>query len=565
MLEEVYIKNFILIEELNLQFTAGLNVLTGETGAGKSIIIDALGLIKGARINTDFIRDGREKSIVQAVFDISHNLPAHNVLNEYGLPVDTETLILSREFFPNGKSVARVNGRTVNLYILKAIASYLLDMHGQDDRDTILKPAVFLAAVDAYVDNLSTFLEPIQELYEELTARQAELKELQISEQERNQRLDFLNLQIEEIESVNPQPGEYEELEQLRKRIEDSRQLLEGCDSLLNLLYSSEQFSSAYDLVYQAMNNANRLKNDPFFAEVATMLENIYYSLQEIAERLTSFKGELDFQPGLLEATQERLYQIRRLQKKYGEEVDQILDYVKKAREERERLANSAFHIEELKDQISRLEARYLAVARELSQKRREAKKKLEKAVYRELKDLNLPHIQFEVEISTSPQPGRLGMDKVEFLFSANPGEQLQPLKKAASGGEISRFILALKKALAENYYIPTLIFDEIEAGLGGSALNAMAAKLGEFAASHQLILVTHSPQIAAYAANHLHIEKRVSQDKTLTIVKSLDSQEERIKEICRMLDGENYSELSMQHAKEMLYSARKKLAADIQ
>lgn len=565
MLEEVYIKNFILIEELSLQFTAGLNVLTGETGAGKSIIIDALSLIKGARINADYIRDSHEKSIVQAVFDISHNSEVYNILNEYGLSLDNESLILSREFLPNGKSVARVNGRMVNLYILKAIASHLLDMHGQDDRDTILKPAVFLSAVDSYVDNPGTYLETIKKLYEELTEKQAELKELQISEQERNQRLDFLTMQIEEIESVNPHPDECEELEQLIKRIGGSKQLLDGCDSLLSLLYSSEQFSSAFDLVYQAMNNANRLKNDPFFEEISETLENIYYSLQEIAERLTSFKGELDFQPGLLESTEERIYQIRHLQKKYGDEVEQILDYVKKAKEEKEWLANSAYHINDLKDEITKLEKRYLAIAGELSQKRHEAKKKLENAVYRELKDLNLPYIQFSVDITATKQPGIQGIDKVEFFFSANPGEQLQPLKKAASGGEISRFILALKKALAENYYLPTLIFDEIDVGLGGSALNAMAAKLGEFSATHQLLLVTHSPQIAAYALNHLHIEKKVSEGKTLTIVKTLNSQEEKIKEICRMLDGENYTELSMEHAKEMLYTAQKKQTANIQ
>ncbi len=560
MLQEIYISNFVLIDELRMEFSTGLNVLSGETGAGKSIIIDALGLILGERIKHDYIRDQDRKAVAEAVFEVRNNNDARMFLLEQGLmdeDEEMETIVLSREIHPGGKTTARINGRNVTVATLKTLSTYLVDMHLQNDRQNILRPVNYLGYVDGFAEDIEDLLQNIARLYSLLSTRRRQLEDLRLNQQNRVQRLDFLTYQINEIEENELREGEEEELKELRDRIRNAGKLLEGSSRIFELLYSSEKVRSAYDQVSSALDVIMDLKSDSFFTDLEEPLENIYYSLQDLSSRISSFKDKLEFEPGQLEEIEDRLYRIGKLKNKYGENIHDILAYLKTARADREALDQSDELQAEIEQEIMNLDAQYMQLAAEISRKRQHAAVYLEEKVHNELQGLNMPDIKFQVAVNEKSNPGSKGLDEIDFLFSPNPGEGMRPVTRIASGGEISRFILALKKALADVYHIPTLVFDEIDVGLGGSALNAVARKLAELSCAHQLILVTHSPQVASYAEQNFIIDKYVQDNRTFTQVKSLDAQE-KVREIARMLDGEQYSDLTMEHAREMIAMANK-------
>jgi DNA repair protein RecN len=560
MLQEIYISNFVLIEDLRMEFASGLNILSGETGAGKSIIIDALGLLMGDRINSDFIRDESRKAIIEGVFDVSNNSDARIFLLEQGLADeddDCDMIIVNREINPNGKTSARINGRPVTAAALKLLSTCLVDMHLQNERQNILRPANYLNYVDGFSGQTEELRQTLASLYRLLASRQKQLQELKLDMQNRMQRLDFLNYQIREIEESRLNENEEGELKELRDRIGNAGRLLEGSERILQLLYNSDETASAYDQVSSAINMTADLKKDGFFAELMEPMETIYYALQDLAERIADFKAQLDFEPGVLEEVENRLYLISKLKNKYGDTIKDILIYLDNARTERTSLEKNEEQQGKIETELMRLNGEYFQLADELSKERTLGARALKEKVLGEMLDLHMPNINFEVLIEHQDVPGVNGMDQVDFLFSANPGEELKPVARIASGGEISRFILALKTALADVYRIPTLIFDEIDVGLGGTALNAVARKLAELAQSHQLILVTHSPQVASYGDKNFTIEKYVKDDKTFTRVRCLDSSAKEM-EIARMLDGENYSELTLKHAREMIAMAKK-------
>jgi DNA repair protein RecN (Recombination protein N) len=559
MLQEIYISNFVLIDELRMEFVTGLNVLSGETGAGKSIIIDALGLILGERIKNDYIRDQDRKAVAEAVFEVRENTDVHTFLLEQGLvsdDEDMETIILSREIHPGGKTAARINGRNVTVATLKALSTYLVDMHLQNDRQNILRPVNYLGYVDGFAQDIEDLLHNIAGLYSLLSTRRKQLEELKLNQQNRVQRLDFLTYQIREIEESELRENEEDDLKGLRDRIKNAGKLLEGSSRIFELLYSSEKVRSAYDQVSSALDVMVDLKSDIFFANMVEPLENIYYSLQDLSGRISAFKDKLEFEPGQLEEIEDRLYRISKLKKKYGENIKDILAYLENARVDREALDQSDELQAEIEQEILSLDAQYMQLASELSGKRKLAALLLEEKVHNELRSLNMPSIKFQVTVIEKNNPGSKGMDEIDFIFSPNPGEEMRPVTRIASGGEISRFILALKKALADVYHIPTLVFDEIDVGLGGSALNAVARKIAELSSAHQLILVTHSPQVASYADQNFIIDKYIKDERTFTRVRSLDA-EDKVREIARMLDGEQYSDLTMDHAREMIRLSR--------
>lgn len=557
MLLEIYINNFILIEEQRLYFTPGLNVLTGETGAGKSIIIDALGLLMGERTKNDYIRDENKKAVIEAVYDLHSNDEAWAFLVEQDL-IESEhrDLVVSREFFPNGRNTARINGRNVNLNTLKTLGAMLVDTQMQNDRYEFLHNSRYLGYVDGYSGPDHELLDRIAKLYARSKEIEQQLADLQTNQQMRNQKLDYLNYQIKEIEDSKLQEGEEEELKDLRERISNAQRLLEASHSMVECLYSSEQAASAYDQISAALHIAMDLKRDRFFNDLTEPLDNISYTLQDMARQLSSFIDTLDFEPGLLEKVEDRLYIIDKMKKKYGSSIQDIISFLENARSEREELEHSEERQDEIRAELSQVKLQYREAARELTALRQSAALLLEERVRQELVGLNMPHIRFQIEIREKETPGPKGLDEVEFLFSPNPGEELRPVSRIASGGEVSRLILALKIALAAVYKVPTLIFDEIDVGLGGTALTAMAKKIAELSAEHQVILVTHSAQLASFADQHLLIDKYVENERSFTEVKTLD-QESRIKELARMLDGENYSELTLEHAREMLESKR--------
>jgi DNA repair protein RecN (Recombination protein N) len=550
MLQEIYIKNFVLIDEMRLELGPGLNILSGETGAGKSIIIDALGLVLGERVKNDYLRDENQKAVVEAVFDISRTNEARSFLTSINLDEEENNdLVLSRDIAP-GRTAMRITGRNVTVNSIKSLSTCLVDMHLQNERYDILRPSRYIDYVDSFAVEAGELADRLAHTYNTLRQNQKQLEEFRLSRQERMQRLDFLSFQIQEIERAGLYQNEDQELLELRERIRNSRKLLEGSEKLIRLLYNSAESVSAFDMIAAALDTALELKSDSFFAGMISPLENMYYVIQDLSGQLSSFANRLDFEPDLLEQTEDRLHEINRLKNKYGKSIEEILAYLDKARQEREMTAHSEEQQQELEKEIARLENEYLQLARVLSEQRRAAALVLEEKVYAELRDLNMPEVRFSVSIKERPVYTEKGMDEIDFLFSPNPGEDMKPISRIASGGEISRFILALKKALADIYEIPTLIFDEIDVGLGGTALNAMARKLAELSLSHQVILVTHSPQVASCADRHFIIRKYVEGEKTFTRVDQL-AEEEKIKEIARMLGGECYSDVTLQHARK--------------
>ncbi|MGI6453363.1 MAG: DNA repair protein RecN [Syntrophomonadaceae bacterium] len=555
MLQEIFISNFVLIDELRMELSGGLNVLTGETGAGKSIIIDALGLIMGERLGNDVIRDASQKAVVEAVFTVEPNSEAMAFLLENQLIDENEPeVIISREISPGGRSGARVNGRNVTAGMLRKLSGYLIDMHLQHDHLAILKPEYYLKYVDSFSQGSEPILHKLQGIYRTLLEKEQKLQDLKEKQLDYSRKKDFLSYQIEEIKKVYLKPGEEEELLLLRQRIKNSQDLLEGSTTILNFLYTAERIS-AYDQISAAADVAAKLDQEGFFSTILPELEGMAYSLQDIANQVSSFRDSLEFEPGLLDEIEARLHLINSMKAKYGQSIEEILNYLEKAEEEIGILENSQFIQEELQSEIDELKHQYEMLAQALSAERQQGGAILGDKVNQELVQLNMPHLQFAVDIQKNEKPGPQGWDKVDFLFSPNPGEPMRSLAKVASGGEISRFVLALKKALAEVYQVPTLIFDEIDVGVGGTALNAVALKLYQLASSHQVILVTHSPQVAAYADTHYLIEKTTEKGTTFTYVKKLMG-EDRVCELARMLGGENYSPVALKHARELIIKA---------
>ncbi len=553
MLQEIYISNFILIDELRIDFHAGLNVLTGETGAGKSIIIDALGLILGERSNAEFVKNPGNKAIVEAVFDLKGNTSAINYLNELEL-LDEESMaaIIRREITATGKSSQRINNRSVNLTIIRDLAPMLVDIHLQHDSLKFLIPERQLKIIDGMLNEESELLPKLRVLFKEFKQNEKEITAHLDKEKNREDEISLLNYQIEEIKSVHLKPGEEEELLNVKERIHSSKKLTECAASIEQLVYQGDKFPSALDQIGKALSIADTVKNDEFYFSFQKSLSSIYYELQDITQGLLSFRDGLDFLPEELDSIEERLHKITKLKKRYGETVDEVLNYLAKAEFEREELLNNKRYIDDLLLLRVKYQDELNSNAQQLTEARKKAASFLEKRVLAELSELNLPNLKLEVVVKTSAQINENGNDQVEFLFSANLGEGLRPIAQIASGGEVSRFVLALKTALAQNYQVPTLVFDEIDMGVGGTSLAIMAQKIQQIARSHQIILVTHAPQVACYANNHHLIEKITVDSNTEIVVKSLNK-EERAHEIARMLSGENYSPLTLKHAWEML------------
>lgn len=554
MLLEIYINNFVLIDEMRLEFGPGLNILTGETGAGKSIIIDALSLIMGGRMKADSVRDASRKAVAEAVFNLNPEAYSFLLKNEL-IEEEDNTVIVSREILPSGRSSARINGRNVPLGVLKDLSLSLLDMHLQNDHQNIFRPEKYIDYVDSFASGIDAYLPQIEEAFAEWQEKKKFLQELKTNERKRSQRLEFLNYQISEIENARLVEGEEDDLRNRRENIQNAGKLLEGSAKVLQLLYEGEESRSAYDLVAEALDIARGLEKYNTFAALIEPLQQLNLNLQEMASTLSSFRDSLDFEPGCLDQVEERLLEIKRLKSKYGDDISRILAFRDKAREELDSLNVSTEKQAELEQEIKLLQDRYMKAAQVLTGLRRQAGHKLEERVHHELLQLDMSRVRFEVAIDPTSQPGPQGVDQVNFLFSSNPGEKLLPVAQIASGGEISRFALALKTALAEVYHIDTLIFDEIDVGLGGNALNTVARKLGEIARHHQVIAVTHSPQVASYADSHFRIEKIIKNNRTFTVVTCLD-QEGRARELARMLGGEKYTPITMQHAREMLTEA---------
>lgn len=557
MLTEIYIRNLAIIDELRLQFHAGFNVLTGETGAGKSIILDAVSLILGERADATWIRAGKEKAYVEATFALNEALQAKlkPLLEEEGLDEDEEdgdadTILLAREVRLNGRNVCRVNGRSVTLSLLRKLSEPLIDIHGQGEHLSLLKPRSHLPLLDAYAglvaerQAVTTEVRKLQKVQQRLATLKQDAKLLA-------QRIDMLQFQIQEIEAAKLQPNEDEELKAERDRLANAENLMQSANKIVALLAGlTDEDPSVSDMLGEAERAMSQLvKFDESKNSLLEQLQGVIFQVDEMAGEAQDYLDELEFNPSRLDFVEERLELINRLKRKYGETIEEILALHDKSSEELEEIGDAEQKTADLEKEQTQLLKRVGQMAQKLSEKRQKAAKILSKNVEQPLADLYMGGAKFGVEFLTEPDANgayvgneRLaydvtGIDRAQFVISTNPGEPMKPMAKVASGGETARLMLALKTALAQVDETPTLIFDEIDQGIGGRVGDAVGQKLWGLTAvaQHQVIVVTHLPQLAGYGDAHFHVKKKVTDGRTSTNVVGLDF-DGRVHELGQML-----------------------------
>lgn len=553
MLKELTIDNFALIEHLELEFSSGLNVLTGETGAGKSIIIDAVGLLLGQRAKQEYIRQGAKKAVVSGLFAV-HDKPAvRSLLAEMGLPEDEEgNLVLSRQITASGNNTCRVNGQPVTLAMYQKFGSLLVDIHGQHDHQSLLSKDMQRQLLDEYCGSEADKLKAkLRDLYHDWQQTERQLQDLLRNAEEIAREEDYYKFQLEEIDKAGLTPGEEEELEREKQRLDGAETLATGADKIRVLLYDGGPGElSAYDAISQAINELQRMLHyDKELQPLVESLEQALYQVEECAGEVRRYADGLSFDPQRIDQVESRLHLLRQLKRKYGSTVADILAYRDQIAASLEELSHREENQEQLQQAIARLKKQYYEYAGQLTEVRRQGARKLIDRLSGLWKDLAMEATRFYVAIrEVSPQPH--GKDEVEFLISPNPGEDLKSLAKIASGGELSRVMLALKTVLAELDLIPTMIFDEIDTGIGGETIRKVAEKLATIAEHRQVLCVTHSAAIAAKAHRHFAISKEVVGGRTVTYCKPLEP-EQRVRELARMLGGTN--QVAIEHAKELL------------
>ncbi len=566
MLLELEIKNFALIDQLHLQFDRGLNILSGETGAGKSIIIDAVNMAIGERADREFVRSGANKSSVQAVFTFNQNADIPNLLQEYGIELEEENqLIVTREIYANGRSVSRINGIMVTQQVLKTITEKLIDIHGQHQHQSLLNSGTHIDMLDAFGGKVhQELLQRIAEEYQRLLGLESRLSKLCGNEMERERRLDLLGFQLQEIDAAKLKKDEEQALNQHSQLLANSEKIFEGISKSYSLLYEGNSLPSIYDMLSQVTAAIHGIMDyDPRLKEYYQALEEMQYRLQDISHEIRNYKDNIDFEPALLNEIEERLDVINNLRRKYGRTVEAVLEYRDTIATELELLQNSEAEIIKIRSDIDKQAAILKKLSSSLSSLRKETAAAMEKALVEILETLNMGKVAFVVDIQpfkdtkAGPKLTAKGIDQVEFLISTNIGEAPRPLAKIASGGEMSRIMLALKTILADADDIGCLIFDEIDTGISGKTAQIVGEKLQYIASEHQVLCITHLPQIAAQADTHYLIEKFSDHQITRTGVERLDD-EQRALEISRLLGGE-ISDITLKLAKELLETAKAK------
>ncbi len=553
MLRSIDIKNVAVIENVSIEFFEGMTVLTGETGAGKSIIIDAVNLILGARTNKALVRHGAEKAFVSACFDMPGGL--REKLEGLGIETEEDSIIISRELSREGKSVARINGVMVTANVLRETADMLVNIHGQQDNQAILDSTRHAEFLDEYAGTGK-----VLEEYGKKLAQRKELlnsiKNLRINEEERLKRIDMLEYQTGEIEKADLKPGEKDSLLEERTVIVNSAKISEGICRAYSALYDNGA-ASAYDGVSTAEKALEDIAEyDKEIAELHSRLADVRYALEDIVHELNGYETEYD--ENYLNDIEERLDTINKLEKKYGGSITAVLDFLENASEELENIKNSDETIVKLEADLEKRTAELRNLGERLFLMRKKAGEEIAQAIQKELLELDMEKAVFKVFAEHTEKFFANGMDNVEFLISANPGEPPKPLAKVASGGELSRTMLAIKTVLAKTQSADTLIFDEIDTGVSGKAAQKIAAKLWRLARNNQVICISHQPQLAAFADNHYYIEKEVSKDAARTIVRILDD-EERKAEVARIIDGADITDTALTHAAEMIAAASAK------
>ncbi|GIV20368.1 MAG: DNA repair protein RecN [Armatimonadota bacterium] len=553
MLVELSVEQIAIIDRLNLRFEPGLNVLTGETGAGKSILIDALGLALGERAETEMLRAGAEHAQVTAVFDVSASARLAARIQELGATPEDGLLYLTRELFAGGRSQARINGRPVPVATLKAVGDLLVDLHGQHQHQSLFHASEQMRFLDEWCgEKVLSLKAELGECVREMRALQRELSTLQADARERAHLLDLYTFQKQEIEQAHLTPGEEEELLAEERRLAHAEKLFATAETACEMLTAGEP--AAVDLLAQAVRALEELLPiDSELQPLVESLQNALYTVQDASAELRAYRDRVEFNPERLSEVQDRLHLIRTLKRKYGDTVEAVLDYLREVTEKMERLQGGEERAEELAVALRQTEEKAQQMAAELSRLRREGARRFEQAVAQELSELAMPRARFEVKLTPKPLETD-GADAVEFLIAPNPGEPPRPLSRIASGGELSRVMLAIKSVLAGVEDVPTLVFDEIDIGIGGRTAGVVGEKLHSLSRQRQILCITHLPQIASRARLHLLIEKREAEGRTVTAVTPVEG-EARVREIARMLG--DTGESALRHAREMLEAAR--------
>ena len=547
MLSLLHIENIAVIERADISFDQGFNVLTGETGAGKSIVIDAISAILGERAYRDMIRTGTSKASVRAVFT---DVPHFSWFEDNGVEYDLETVI-QREVHLDGKNVCRVNGSLVSVSILRKLGIQLINIHGQHDSASLFDEANHLQFLDAFADNENLRLDYAQK-YEAVAKLRREIDRMSMDEGEKLRRMETLKYQIAEIEKADLEPGEDEELESRRKLLQNAEKISDSMNDAVENLYGGDDFDGAASMLATAERALARIaKFGDNISELHDRVADLMYQVQDIAEEVRDARDELAYSADELEQIESRLDIIHKLRRKYGTTCTDILEYLEKAKKELDEIEFADDHLERLKGKLQKAEKTAWDAAFALRENRKKTAVSMSERILTELSQLDMPRVQFSCEF-TELELTNLGADAVAFYMSANAGEALKPMSKVASGGELARIMLAMKNVLAERDQVATLIFDEVDTGVSGRAAQKVAEKLRAVAEHKQVLCVTHLPQLAALANTHLLIAKGERDGRTYTTVTPLDI-EGRKKELARIIGGTNITETTLKSAEEML------------
>ena len=555
MLLEISIKNFAIIEAISLNFEKGMTVLTGETGAGKSIIIDAMNMMLGARATTDVIRHGAPKAEIEGLFSVENSHALQMIFDEQGIELGDE-IIIRREILQNGRSVSRVNGQMVNLSVLRSIGQYLVDIHGQHDQEELMRPQLHIQMLDGFGD--ADFLElkqAYQTNFDAYRKMRKQLLEIKKNQEEHKARIEMLEFQMAEIESASLQPGEDLKLNQERDKLLNHKNIADTLTNAYTML-DNEEFSSLAN-VRSAMNDMESLEEyDAEYREISSSLSESYYVLEDVTKRLEDIIESLDFDGNRLMQIESRLDLIHSITRKYGGNVDDVLMYFAKITEEYNLLTGNHLSSDDMEAELKKLEVSLVDLATKLASARHNLAQQLEIEIQQELKDLYMDKARFQVQF-TKGKFSREGNESVEFYISTNPGEAFKPLVKVASGGELSRLMLAIKSAFSRKEGKTSIVFDEVDTGVSGRVAQAIAQKIHKIGQNGQVLAISHLPQVIAIADYQFFIEKISNDYSTVSTVRLL-TVEERVEEVAKMLAGENVTEAALSQARELLQSKEK-------
>ena len=550
MLLNLHVKNLALIEEVDVDFEKGLIVLTGETGAGKSLILGSVNIALGNKASKDMIRKGTDYSLVELTFSVSENCAKQ--LKKYDIYMEEDNIVTVTRKISEGRSISKINGETVNIKTLKNVMSLLIDIHGQHDHQSLLYTKNHLDILDKFAkDSISELKEQIKEEYSKYTKLIKKLEEFNIDEGQKAREIEFAEYEVNEIESANLKPEEDVQVEEEFKKLSNSKEIVSALSEIYNAL-SYETAGGLGDIINKAVMDINSIKGmDEKISQFQTELYDIDNLCRELTSQIYDYNSGMDFNPEYVREVEERLDVINHLKLKYGNSIEEILRYKEEKEEYLEKLNNMTDEMESVKNQISELEGTLNNLCTKLSEQRKKAAKELEVLVKQALVDLNFIAVEFEIQITRKESIGENGFDNVEFMISTNPGESVKPLAKVASGGELSRIMLAIKSILATEDDIDTLIFDEIDTGISGQTAMKVAEKMAKISRNHQVICISHLSQIAAMADSHYLIKKTADENSTTTSIKKLTRQQS-IEELLRINGGSGITEAGLIHATEM-------------